>query len=56
MKTVETDGGERIEIPTPTSDRLAALKIAYKQKHETNITNKEIVRKLVENAKLKDIE
>ena len=54
-KTIDIDGS-RIKIEsTKRIDKLHSLKLAYQKHEEINITLKEIVGRLIDNAKLKDI-
>ncbi len=45
-----------VEISNKAETKIKELKLAYKRKHETNITYQMIVAKLLDKAKLKDIE
>ncbi len=45
-----------IQISDKAEEKLKELKLAYKRKHETNITYQMMIAKLLDKAKLKDIE
>lgn len=47
---------KNVSISEPTNEKLVALKKEFKAKHKRNITFKDMVARLVDNAKLKDVE